>query len=447
MDGIDRMERKLRDLLDAAAGEPPHRVSVAAVRRRVTRRRAVEYVAGAAAVAVVAAFVPAGTGALGHLLRPAARPATPVVYVLIQHGQSGSGTGAVIPISTATNKPGNPIAVGRGASAIAVKPDGSTVYVANRFSGTVTPIATASGTPGKPIKVGPEPDFIAITPDGKTAYVATAGTSGLCLKPPCPPPIPASVTPISTATNTPSKPIHVRADQIVITPDGRTAYAVNLDGVIPISTATNTLGKPLTDVYQPSQLAITPDGKTAYITHPLDQVTPVDTASNTEGKPIHVVRGPGFIAFTPDSKTAYVASDGNPPNVAPSVTPISTATGTPGVPISVGVSGRGSANYAQIQLAITPDGKTVYLDKWLSGSDTVLPISTATNTAGKLIHIGAAPVTSWFSPQSYIVFTRDGKTAYVAGLHSVTPVSTATSTAGPPIPVGTGWVGGMAITP
>ena len=43
------MDRQLRDLLDAAAGEPPHRLSVEAVRRRVIRRRVVERVAGVAA--------------------------------------------------------------------------------------------------------------------------------------------------------------------------------------------------------------------------------------------------------------------------------------------------------------------------------------------------------------------------------------------------------------
>lgn len=66
MSGTDGMDRRLRDLLDAAAGEPPHRVSVAAVRRRVKRRRVMEYVAGAAAVALVAVAVSIGTGASGH---------------------------------------------------------------------------------------------------------------------------------------------------------------------------------------------------------------------------------------------------------------------------------------------------------------------------------------------------------------------------------------------
>ena len=59
----------------------------------------------------------------------------------------------------------------------------------------MTPISTATNRPGKPIKVGPGPVAIAITGDGKTAYVVSyySGT----------------VTPIQTATNRTEKPIKV----------------------------------------------------------------------------------------------------------------------------------------------------------------------------------------------------------------------------------------------
>jgi len=69
---MDDMERQLRDLLDAAAGEPPHPVAVEAVRRRVIRRRARQYLGAAVAVAVIAVVVPAGVGAFGQTLSPSA---------------------------------------------------------------------------------------------------------------------------------------------------------------------------------------------------------------------------------------------------------------------------------------------------------------------------------------------------------------------------------------
>ena len=67
---MNGMDRQLRDLLQAAAGEPPHRVTAAAVRRRVIRRRVVEYAAAAAAVAVIAVIIPVGIGALGRAHKP-----------------------------------------------------------------------------------------------------------------------------------------------------------------------------------------------------------------------------------------------------------------------------------------------------------------------------------------------------------------------------------------
>ncbi len=100
------------------------------------------------------------------------------------------------PIATATNTPGPPITVGMGPRAIAITPDGKTVYVASWQAGVVTPIATATNTPGRPIEVGEGARAFAITADGKTLYVLVWGEPG-------------SVVPIATATNTPGTPIEV----------------------------------------------------------------------------------------------------------------------------------------------------------------------------------------------------------------------------------------------
>ena len=84
--------------------------------------------------------------------------------------------------------------------AITITPNGKTAYVAN-YSGTVTPI-TPPPTPRARRSRSAAPVAIAITPNGKTAYAVSwhAGT----------------VTPITTATNTPGKPIHI----------GRGAFAI-----------------------------------------------------------------------------------------------------------------------------------------------------------------------------------------------------------------------------
>ncbi len=59
-----------------------------------------------------------------------------------------------------------------------------------------------------------------------------------------------------------------------------------------------------------------------------------------------------------------------------------------------------------------------------SGSDSVTPIDTATNTADPAIAVGDYPIA--------VAITPDGKTAYVVNYssNSVTPIDTATDTAG-----------------
>jgi hypothetical protein len=79
------MDRQVRDLLEAAAGEPPHRVTAEAVRRKVIRRRVAEFAAGAVAVAAIAAIAPVGIGALGR--GPA--PSNPGLSRMVTSGHYG----------------------------------------------------------------------------------------------------------------------------------------------------------------------------------------------------------------------------------------------------------------------------------------------------------------------------------------------------------------------
>jgi hypothetical protein len=82
---VNGMDGQLRDLLEAAAGEPPHRVSAEAVRRRVIRRRVAEFTAGAVAVAAIAALVPVGIGAIGRAHEPPTTGPAPARMVTSRH--------------------------------------------------------------------------------------------------------------------------------------------------------------------------------------------------------------------------------------------------------------------------------------------------------------------------------------------------------------------------
>jgi YVTN family beta-propeller protein len=80
-------------------------------------------------------------------------------------------------------------------------------------------------------------------------------------------------------------------------------------------------------------------------------------------------------------------------------------------------------------MAVTPNGRTLYVLN--SGGDTVTPIRIATNTAGASILVPHEPFT--------LAITPDGKTLYVTGgANLLTPIHTSTNQAGTPIVVGQG---------
>ncbi len=98
------------------------------------------------------------------------------------------GSATVTPVNLASRKAGNAINVGADPAAVAVTPNGRTVYVADEGSGTVTPVDVATDRPGQPVTVGAGPRAIAMTPGGRIAYVLNWPGG--------------SVTPIDTVTAT-----------------------------------------------------------------------------------------------------------------------------------------------------------------------------------------------------------------------------------------------------
>jgi DNA-binding beta-propeller fold protein YncE len=265
-----------------------------------------------------------------------------------------------------------------------------------------------------------------------------------------------TVTPISPVTGKLGEPVPVvpgtyragtgkrRAQvpgivQDLILPDGTTNYALYLLGrgkgeaLRRTSLATGAAGPPIRVGHRAQQMVITPDGRTAYVTYTSisgapSTIRPVSLATGAVGKPI--LRVPR--AKTPWT-TPSMTPDGRTLYVPylrqGTVTPISTATNTVGKPISApGAS----------TVMFTPNGRTAFV----TGGSTVTPITTATNTPGRRINIG--PHTGLWA------FTPDGKTVYVIAFGGtfVTPISTRTGRAGRPIPLHTvDGAGSMAITP
>jgi YVTN family beta-propeller protein len=69
-----------------------------------------------------------------------------------------------LPVSTASGRAAAPIHLRAKAGAIAITPDGKTLYVTNPDDDTVTPINTGTNAVGQPIHVRGEAEAIVITP-------------------------------------------------------------------------------------------------------------------------------------------------------------------------------------------------------------------------------------------------------------------------------------------
>ena len=217
----------------------------------------------------------------------------PVALVLL-----AAGLGTVVPAQASARTPT------AGSPRLSNSPGAGTAYVLNYNSDTVTPITIATNTPGTPIPVESapyNPALMTITPDRKTVYVLDSrGVDG------------GDLIPIAAATSTPGTPIAIDDPAaIAFTPDSKTAYVVfdpyrsssappGPGYVLPVTTATNTPGTAIQVGDGAGQIVITPDGKTAYVLNgQSDTVTPIATATNTAGTPIPVGEGPSTIVIAP----------------------------------------------------------------------------------------------------------------------------------------------------
>jgi hypothetical protein len=98
--------RQLRDLLDAAVGEPPHRVTITAVRHRLVRRRVLEAVAAAAVVVLIAGLGVAAARVIGTSPGPSAmsRAGPPRYYVQQSYPGTSGRPEPVMVRATATGR-------------------------------------------------------------------------------------------------------------------------------------------------------------------------------------------------------------------------------------------------------------------------------------------------------------------------------------------------------
>jgi hypothetical protein len=413
---IDAEDRLRRAFADAAAtvreDQLRHDVPVRPRRRAASRRRGRLVIPAAAAAAVLAVAVAAVT-------IPAALRAGP-------------------------HRPSTPASTGATAYVVA-SPVGN-----QGSSGEVVRISLASGRVIEPAIRLPAREWSAeITPDGKIICVLSEDLRH------------AYLTRINAPTGAAAPPIVMPAYSdmpmsVAITPAGRSAYVLapeglrTAGGVVPVNLVTGSVGRQIS-IVGAQQMVMSPDGRTAYVlSQPAGrhgtgrpQVVPIDTATNTALAPIKIPAGglrvaagglADSIAVSPDGKTVYVATDWV--NHLSTVTPISTASSAAMTPIPVRLAG-----YSGGMLAIAPDGDTAYL---YGNSRYVVPLDLRTNKVLKPIRLPSgfacavrknACTAAWAWA---FQIAPDSRTAYLYGPPDldVIPVDLATGIASAPLVVG-----------
>ena len=193
----------------------------------------------------------------------------------------------------------------------------------------------------------------------------------------------------------PPIPVGHETDEIVISPDGRTAYAVGLNAAELAVIDTETHAVETIDVGGITRgVAISPDGATVYVTRSNEgEVVPIDAETLEIGDPLFVGAYVGALAVAPDGQTVYVAKYSSSDVIVIDAEEWAVEA-TIDLPPGAGPS----------DIAVTPDGETAYVANSFNSS--IVPIDTGTNTAGATI---------WVSDSPYdLAITPDGGTAYIA---------------------------------
>ncbi|MYT21227.1 beta-propeller fold lactonase family protein, partial [Streptomyces sp. SID7760] len=299
--------------------------------------------------------------------RPVPAPAGTFAYVA--NGLAGS----LSVIDTADNTVTATIDVGDDPNGVAVSPDGSLVFVANRLSDTVSLVVPAVGG-ALSVPVGDNPVGVAVSPDGTRAYVTNTISNNMTV-------ITADEVPPSVIAT-----VHVgtRPQDVAIAPNGTRAYVANLlDGTVAVvDTTTDTLLTAVPVGQLPQGVATSPDGARVYVTNFGDgTVSVIDTATDTVRftVPIGNDTSPADVAVSRDGTRAYVANFSTD-----NVSVIDTTANPPAVIATVPVGEE------PLGVALAPDGAHAYVTGSMDNSVSV--IDTATRTVTRTIGGFAIPL-------------------------------------------------------
>ncbi len=329
------------------------------------------------------------------------------------HGLSGAPpTIATAPVSTTpTTTPYRASATGMHGEALAVN---------GLFGNDVVPIDLTTGTVGKPIPVPITPVQVLVTPDGRTAYAFGLESS--------------SIVPIDLATRTAMPPISLSAspNDVALSPDGTRLYATVGNNSFVILDARS--GQVLSTIDVPAgvgSIVVSHNGTTAYVDASGssfeqspdfysggDTITSINLAARKVGATFTLPAPANIFAISNDDTVLYASASPTSGNGPPSfLYEINVSTGALGTPEPM----TDSLN----NFDLAPSGTTAYIDG--SGDNDVVPMNLSTFAIGHPIAVGQNP--------SQAAFSGNGTYMVIGTLKGVVVVDLATGHVDPPIPL------------
>jgi YVTN family beta-propeller protein len=191
-----------------------------------------------------------------------------IAYVADSNALTGTPT-VVTPVNLSTNTPETAIHV--AARAIAVTLNGQTALALT--SNGVVPIATATNRPGRAIGLGGLPQAIVLAPDGQTAWVLTTPGPGLDLET-------VELTAINTATFAVGKVVALQGIPetgeffLAITPNGAHIYVLgqgsgkSASTLVAIAASNDLASRAIKVGVDDTALAVSPDSEFVYVLTP-----------------------------------------------------------------------------------------------------------------------------------------------------------------------------------
>ncbi len=202
-------------------------------------------------------------------------------------------------LDTQTNTVLTTIPVGTRPYALAVRPDGSEIYVPNHDSGTVSVIDTTANILVTDIRVKPNPHWVEFSRDGSRAYTANHESNLV------------SVVDTGTREIVAEIPVQQSPHSVAIHPSRPLLANVNYDAdsVTVTDTTTDTVVATIAVGTHPQDVAWAPDGRHLYVTNvDSDTLTVIATDGYRTTATVPTGEAPTSVAVLPDGTKAYASN-------------------------------------------------------------------------------------------------------------------------------------------